>query len=132
VCEYSTNKSAVGERGPKPPQIQPRRCGNGSPWALSMVRRIAALPLPDWIGGGGGWQANSSKAGRGGELSEKSLQNRASPGFPVPGRGTGWPLRGSPEPLGMKKLQKRARTEGMRCIVFGDWDDRMEVPFQND
>ena len=56
------------------------------------------------------WQAEKSinKDVRDGAVSRQSHGNEAISGFPVPGRGLGWLLRGPPESFGMERIKKRS------------------------
>src|SRR5271157_6485048 len=71
-----------------------------------MVRRIEALAAADWIGGRRLAKQIGRKQRGDGELSEKSLQNKAFSGFPVPGRGRGLPLPGPPKPPRIKSIRQ--------------------------
>ena len=87
-------------------------------WKHGAADRGAA----DGIGSGGG-QANRSKVGREGQVSEKSLQDKAFSGFPLPGRGWTRPFLSHRSRLRLK----RARAKAFGCIVFGTQDAKTEI-----
>ena len=92
-------------------------CGHGS-----ADRRVA---VADWIGSVGG-QANRSKSGREEQLSEKSLQLKASL-VSSDRKGQSWPLPWVSGATRMNKDERSSGAEVIGCIVLGTQDAKTEI-----